>query len=142
VKGIPSFGRSPQQDAYTTFVEGILSDDDAKLASVVDASTFTAHLPGHGNLTLEQFRAYTRNLLGASPDFGQDTTMLQFAENDNVVAVLYEAAYTVAGNPVTQLFTDWVTYNNQGEITELRVIFDLAGAQIQAFGETAPRRSM
>jgi len=137
--GMPNFGQTGHQAAYEQLVRGLLSDDDQAIAGCVDAATFTAVLPRREPLKLEQFRAYMRNLLSISPDFGQNMIIISVAEGQRVLAVLYSIAYTVDGKHVDHECTDWVTFSPEGEIIELRVQFDVGAIQQEVFGTPLPR---
>lgn len=137
--GMPNFGQTAHQAAYEQLVRGLLSDDDRVIADCVDAARFTAVLPRHEPLKLEEFRKYMRNLLSISPDFGLNVTIINAAEGPSVLAVLYNIVYTVDGKRVDHECTDWVTYNPQGEVIELRVQFDVGAIQQEVFGKSLPR---
>lgn len=132
-----NLGDTEQQTAYFELVKALMSGDRERIAACV-GNGFTAIVPGRDMLDLEQFSAYMHNLLSTSPDFGQDVTVLNAVEKPGTLAVIYRSKFTVDGKPVAHISSDWVTFAN-GKISVLHVIFDLADAQAQAFGEPLPR---
>jgi hypothetical protein len=134
---LPVPGDTEQQTAYFKLVDALLSGSYERIAACVGDS-FTAVVPGRGKLNLEQFTAYMHNLLAASPDFGRDVTVLNAVEKPGTLAVIYSSNFTVDGRAVTQVSSDWVTFED-GKISLLRVIFNLDDAQTQVFGTPLPR---
>ena len=140
MSGTPDFGKTAKQEAYRRFLEGVVQEDSTAVNQTVDAGSFAAVLPNRGRMSLDQFREHTRSLRNEAPDLGQDVTVLNSVEDSHALVVLYRSIFTFAGQRVNQMYIDWVTFNDAGEIVEIRIMHDLGDAQQQVFGTPLPRR--
>lgn len=131
----PNFGNTVKQAAYLVFRETMQSNDEAYLG-LVDAAVFAAYVPGQGRLTLDAFHTLHSQLLQISPDFGQDVSFIGSVEEGDTLCVMYQSRHTVGGRLLEYTSVDWVTFGKEDRITQLRVFYDRAGTQEQAFGTT------
>lgn len=133
--GNPTFGHSPQQARYLRFLQATLRGDDPAIEHEVNTDAFAAFLPGQGRLVLDQFQKLLASLREISPDFGNTVTVLNWLERDGLLCVMYQSVYTITGRRIEHTSTDWVSFDDQGKVTELRVFYDLADTREQVFGK-------
>lgn len=139
------FGSTDHQRQYATFLEAVLSGDMQAIQACIEPQEFGAYIPGRYRLLLDDYLKFMAGLREFAPNFGEDISVVNAVEDGNLLALLYRTRYKVAdtvvsgqGNQVAIVCSDWVTFNAQGKIIEIRVIYDRFDAQEQAFGKAFP----